>query len=270
MNRTEGVIQTGTVIASMPMFDLVEIRRETDALWAAIAAHLGGTRTPTELTRPDVALVEHWRRPDLLLSHACGYPAARDFGAGQHILGSFSVACGEADRPGWYRSVLLCRDDDPRAGEGVAAFGGAPVVANDEGSLSGWVSLGWALHEAGVRPGPLQFSGAHVISLRMLIEGAADLTAVDAHTFALLTHHRSEAVRGLRVIGRGPVVAFTPLFSALAEMVDPLRVAITAALVSSSPELRSALMITGFVPHGIEDHLPVLAMAEQAQVAFSS
>jgi ABC-type phosphate/phosphonate transport system substrate-binding protein len=45
-------------------------------------------------------------------------------------------------------------------------------------------------------------SGGHARSLQLLQSGDADLAAIDAVTFALLTRYRSEATSNLRVLGR--------------------------------------------------------------------
>lgn len=249
------------------MYDYPEIRRYTDAFWLAVAADLreaGLSDVPEGLTRPTGSLVEHWLRPDLYMSHTCGYPLVRQLTPAQHLLGSFSVQAGDPERPGWYRSVVVCRSSDARGDGGLGAFGGATAAANDEGSLSGWVSLGWAMSQAGIRPGRVSFSGGHEFSVTMVGEGAADVACIDAHSFALLSAHRPHCIGGLRIIGYGPSIAVTPLFTAQPELVDALRAAVTAAVLRLSDEARAALMITGFVPHGREAFEPVQAMAVEA------
>ncbi len=261
------------VIASLPMYDLPEIAGHTDALWAEIARHLRGrgvVDVPSNLVRPTVPLRDHWVEPGLLLSHTCGYPLVRELTDAQHVLGSFVVTGGSPDRPGWYRSVVICRADDARAADGVAAFNGASMAANDIGSLSGWVSLGVALADAGIRPGPITFTGAHAVSVAAVRSGLADLASIDAHSFSLLSAHRPAAVEGLRVIGHGPEVAMTPLFTAHAEHVPVLREAVVAAMDAIAPTTRTALQIVGFVAGGREMHGQVLGLAAKAMAVMSS
>lgn len=249
------------------MYDFPEIREYTDALWSGVAARLleaGLSDVPEVLTRPTGPLVEHWLRPDLFMSHTCGYPVVLKLTPAQHLLGSFSVEAGDPQRPGWYRSVLLCRSSDARGDDGLVAFSGAIAAANDDGSLSGWVSLGSAMSQAGIRPGGVRFSGGHEFSITMVTDGSADMACIDAHSFALLSAHRPHCVAGLRILGYGPSIAVTPLFTAQPELVDVLREAVTAAVHGLSVEARAALMITGFVPHGREAFEPVRAMAVEA------
>ena len=252
-------------VASLPMYDFPELRGHTDALWDAIAVQLralGVDAVPRTLTRPDGPLVDHWLRPDLLLSHTCGYPVVRQL-PGIHVLGSFSVVAGSS-HAGHYRSVVVARGDDRRVRGGLAAFEGASVAANDDGSLSGWVSLGWALAEAGIAPGQVTFTGQHALSVAAVRDRVADLASIDAHTYGLFCAHRADAVAGLVVVGHGPEVAVTPLVTARGELVDTLRSAVAAALVGLSTDVLRALMITGWVPHDRTDHEPVLELARKA------
>ena len=259
------------MIASLPMYDFPELVAHTDGLWQAIARHLthcGVAPVPSALVRPSGALHDHWLDPGLLLSQTCGFPLVRVLTEAQHVLGSFAVTCGNPDRPGWYRSVIVCRADDARASDGLAAFDGAPVASNDVGSLSGWVSLGVALADAGIGPGPVTFTGGHAFSVEAVRAGVADLASIDAHSFSLFSAHRRVAVEGLRVIGHGPEVAMTPLFTAHAELVAVLREAVGAAMETIPPATRTALQIGGFVEGGREMHARVMELAAKAMTVM--
>lgn len=259
------------MIASLPMYDFPELVAHTDALWEEIArqlTHRGVASVPATLERPSGPLHDHWLDPRLLLSHTCGFPLVRVLTEAQLVLGSFAVASGRPGRPGWYRSVLVCRNDDARAPGGVAGFDGAPVAINDAGSLSGWVSLGAALADAGIRPGPITFTGAHAASVEAVRSGVADLASVDAHSFSLFSAHRPAAVEGLRVIGHGPEVAMTPLFTAHAELVSVLRASVVAAVDAIAPATRMALQIDGFVAGGREMHGQVPGLAAKAMTVM--
>jgi ABC-type phosphate/phosphonate transport system substrate-binding protein len=254
----------------MPMYDFPEIREHTDALWTAVAqrARSHGIDAPDYLIRPDIPLEQHWVDPAILLSHTCGYPVMRVLTENQHVLGSFAVRSGDPDQPGWYRTVVVCRAIDHRADAGVGAFDGAIVAANDEGSLSGYVSFGVALAEAKAVPSRLVLTGAHERSVAAVLQGSADLASIDAHSFSLLVAHRPAAVMGLRVIGCGPQVAVTPLFTAQRDAVDPLRAAVAQAVATLPATTRDALQLVGFVPHGKEAHEAVSELAERATVVW--
>lgn len=273
-STTSGLIRAfrseklGGMIASLPMYDFPEIREHTDALWRAIsnqARRLGVTDLPDELTRPLVALDEHWLDPTLAFSQSCGYPVLRVLTDAQHILGVFQFGVGSTARPGYYRSAIVCRVDDTRGDDGLTpAFDGATIVANDNGSLSGWISFGNALAVAGVRVGMVRFSGAHVLSCPMVASGEADLACIDGHTLSLLSAHRPAALEGIRVIGHGPEIPATPLFTTHLDAVLPLRVAVTRALTALPAATLEALQIMGFVPWSRDVYEPVAALASTA------
>ena len=56
----------------------------------------------------------------------------------------------------------------------------------------------------------------------------------------------------------------TPLICAQPDMVPALRRAVGVAIESLPPQVLSALMITGWVPHGREEHRHVLDLAATA------
>lgn len=262
------------MIASFPMYDLAEIRSSTDALWKAIAAaahragEAAGEAVPSDLTRPTGRLLEHWLRPDILLSQSCGYPVARSFTPHQHVLGSFDVSSAEPGAPGWYRSVIVCRSNDDRRGRDLRDFDGCIAAVNDPDSLSGWVSLGWALAEHDAAARSVVYSASHAESLQVVRNGMADIASIDAHTLALLNAHRPTAVEGIHIVSRGPLVALTPLFTAIGGLVDVLREAIGNAIEDLSAWDRATLQISGWVPHGDEAHRDVLALAQRARLAL--
>lgn len=262
--------------ASLPMYDFPELRAHTDALWAAIrvALRASGVDAPDDLSRELLPLREHWLDPSLILSHTCGHPAVTVLDGKVDILGSWATMVDEPGRPGWYRSVIVARADDTRADD-LRSFArsGLRLCANGPDSLSGWVSLASFLHaEPGldddllINEVPVLVTGSHAASLLALQNGTADLASIDAWTFTLLSRVRSDCVRGLRVIGRGPEVAVTPLFTSRRGPVDILREVLVG--VAAAPTLavsRAALGIRGFVPHGMEAHDDVRDLAQRCE-----
>ncbi len=259
--------------ASLPMYDFPELRDHTDALWVAIRGRLRlrGIDAPETLDRDLPPLHEHWLDPSLLLSHTCGYPAVTVLDGRVDIVGSWATVVDEPGSPGWYRSVVVARADDQRADDlrGLTRAG-LRLCANGPDSLSGWVSLSQFFDaqmgladELLINEVPVLITGAHAASLAAVQGRDADLASVDSWSFRQFSRWRPELVDGLRIVGRGPLVAVTPLFSALGGPVETLRSVL--ADVASDPalaEVHEALGIVGFVPHGIEAHDPVRALAE--------
>jgi GNAT superfamily N-acetyltransferase len=249
------------LVASLPMYDLPELRVHTDAFWKAVAGHLraDGINAPLTLSRPDGSLLDHWFEPDLLMSQTCGYPLVRDLDDSVDVVGSFSTVVDEEGLPGWYRTVIVARKDDPT--------GWSLVAANGTDSLSGWISLGAYLraeHTSMVRA--VLITGSHVASIEAVRNGCADLASIDSWTYHLLSTYRPTAIEGLMIVGRGPVVGVTPIITRKGGPVEALRSALTRA----SLDWGAPLGITGFVPHGGERHNGVLDLASDALRAFDA
>ena len=68
-------------IASLPMYDLPELRSATDDWWRALARALrraGIDEAPDDLAR-GVPRERAWRSPQLILTQTCGYPLRHRF-----------------------------------------------------------------------------------------------------------------------------------------------------------------------------------------------
>ena len=257
------------------MFDFPELREHTDALWAAWASELHrlNVDAPSSLIRPDEALLTHWRRPELFISQACGFPYAAVLRPSVTTFGTFAYEIPEERQPGFYRSVIVARTEDHRAGtvfatDNLRAFNGATVAINATDSLSGCVSLGAALVNGGVtQVSNVVVSGGHANTLAVLQRGEADIAAIDAVTFALLGDVRPAAVDGITIIERGPRIPCLPLITGSPAHIVILQSALVSALVSlseGSPEVLRALRIVSAVfPHE-DDYTATLALGDMA------
>ena len=256
---------------ALPMYDLPEVAGDLDALWTVlrrVAADGIGRALPERLDRP-ADLHRSWQAPDLVLSQTCGYPLVGALTAGDdavHVVGAFTHLDARSDGggpapAGHYRSVLV-------AGPGLAgragdAWTGTRAAVNGWWSLSGWISLLAATGQRAPWPGEVVVTGAHRASLAALRTGRADVASIDAVTFGLIEQHAPAELDGLRVCGRGPLVPALPLVTAAAELVEPWRRAIAAALASDeSASARRRLRITGFAPLDRRDYDVVAELAD--------
>jgi ABC-type phosphate/phosphonate transport system substrate-binding protein len=249
------------------MFDFAEVQPATDALWQAWANCLRreGLDAPDQLMRPEGSLFEHWLEPNLLLSQVCGYPYRAHLAQHVGLVGTLVYDGSDRLDPRRYRTVLVARANDKRVGAGVAAFAGARLAANGSDSLSGWISLAAGFLSAGTRPHrPVTITGAHAASLAALQHCDADLASIDVVTWQLLSSVRPEAVHGLSVVGRGPLVGCLPLITAEPDSVPAIRRAIVSALASVDADVTRSLLIQRFIPLSVSDYDHLLPIAEQA------
>jgi ABC-type phosphate/phosphonate transport system substrate-binding protein len=234
------------------MYDFPHLASAHDHWWRAIAALLraaGVDAVPADLTRHRNH-VDTWRDPQLLLGQACEYPLAKTLPESVRL-----VATPRYDAPGCegadYRSGILVRADDPAFS--VADLKGRRCVINDYDSNSGMNLL-----RAAVAPfaGGERFfasvttSGAHVQSAQMLVEGGADIAAIDCVTLAHLSGADPDLTGRMRVLAWSPPSPCLPYVTARSTddaTLSELRRAMAAALEDpAAGEAVAALLLRGF------------------------
>ena len=258
--------------ASLPMYDLPEVRDCTDRLWVAIAEEMrdgGVAEVPDALERP----ADHhdaWRPSGLLLSQSCGYPVVTALRGALRV-----VATPQYTAPGCegcrYSSVVVAR-----ASSRVAGLGGlrdTVCAFNSRDSQSGYNAL-----RAMVAPmarGKRFFArtietGAHAASIEAVRAGRADICSVDCVTWALFARYRPSALDGLVVLTFTPRMPGLPFVTAGGRSdasLDSIRHALGRAFSRADlAETREALLISGLSMLSIDAYEPLLAL-EHAAIA---
>ena len=273
--------------ASLPMYDLPELREANRSWWESIARGLGragGRARPgaRALFRARAlsggrapALIEGepaeraWSDPDLLFSQACGYPLTHDFAGRLTPLATPAYAAPGCDGP-CYSSALVVAASS-RAAD-VEALRGGRVAVNYRSSHSGYNALRATVAPfARGRPffGAVIESGAHTASLELVARGDADLASVDCVTHALLARHRPRALAGTRVLAytaRAPALPYVTSAGAGPAAVAGLRSALRCALADPrSARARADLLIAGLHFLDFEDYAPIDAIERTAR-----
>lgn len=254
------------MIASLPMYDWAEVAPATDRLWAGIRDGLRGFNiaAPETLTRGAANLFEQWTSPDLVLSQTCGFPFRAKLHDKVTLLGTpdFGV---EDCQPGFYRSVFVARVNDPR--DGLAAFHNAPFAYNEAMSQSGWAAPQTHAAGLGLRFPPALQSGGHRFSARAVAEGRADLAALDAVTWRLITQHDAGIAKRLRVVGMTDPTPGLPYISAVGADAGRMFAVIAQAIADLPATDRSALGLHGFIAIPATRYLAVPTPPAPAQFA---
>jgi len=190
-------------IASLPMYDIAEAQRATDALWAALREAFqreGLADAPERLTR-DIPVVSQWGAPHLFFSQCCGYDIVFGFSSALALLGvpryADETGCSELG----YRSYVIVREDSRIAA--LADLRDAVCAVNGFNSYSGTGSLRALvapLSRNGRFFGKIKVSGAHVRSVEMVRAGEADVAAIDCVTYTLLGRYRPLHLAGTRIL----------------------------------------------------------------------
>ncbi|OYU18574.1 MAG: hypothetical protein CFE34_09900 [Rhodobacteraceae bacterium PARR1] len=243
------------MIAALPMYDRPELTGATDRYWALIRDGLRaqGIAAPNALRRGDAELMPQWLMPDLLVSQTCGFPYRARLHGKVRLVGTpdFGV---EGCPPGYYRSVLIARADDPR--QALADFDGVAMAYNDALSQSGWAAPQNHAAALGLRFPAGIMTGGHAASLLAVAEGRADLAALEAVTFRLLS--RSEAAAAaVKVVAMTDPTPGLPYICAEAVDADVVFDAIAAAIPALEAADRAALGLRGLCRIPAETYLSV-------------
>lgn len=233
------------MIASLGMYDLPPMMAANDALWSLIrdGARARGISAPEALTRGDGAYWAAWQAPDLLLSQTCGLPFRATLHDHVTLIGTPDYGV-EGCAPGYYRSVLIARADDPRRTE--AEFATARLAINEPLSQSGWAAVYQHFRGLGLALAPAIRTGGHRASAVAVAQGQADFAAIDAVTWALLARY-TEATDGLRVFGQTAPTPGLPLITAKSTQADALFDCVAEAIEALSDDQRETLCLRGLV-----------------------
>ena len=243
------------MIASLGMYDFGPVMAVNDRLWALIRDRLraDGIDAPDALTRGEGAYWQAWQSPDLLLSQTCGYPFRARLQGKVTYVGTpdFGV---DGCAPGYYRSVLVARADDPRST--IADFDGARFAYNEALSQSGWAAPQTHAAKLGIRLPPALQTGGHRLSAEAVATGRADIAALDAVTYRLLATHTPE-MSALKVVGLTDPTPGLPYITALGRDPDPIHAATRDAIAALTAEDRDILGLRGLVRIPVESYLAV-------------
>lgn len=229
------------MIASLPMYDLPDCRAANDRYWGLIRDGLrrAGVAAPDALTRGMPDFMAHWRRADLVLSQTCGYPFRAVLQGKVTLIGTPDFGL-DGCPPGYYQSVFVARSDDAR--DGVLAFSDARFGYNEAMSQSGWAAPQTHAAGMGFRFNASVKTGGHALSAAAVLQGRADIAAIDAMTWALLQRNDA-AMAGLRVVGRTEPTPCLPYITALGAEHRLVFDAVAAAIAGLDAKDRDTLGI---------------------------
>ncbi len=236
------------MIASLPMYDVPELRFETDALWASIRDNIrnSGGYAPDTLNR-DITCEQTWTDPTLILSQTCGMPWRLALHHHAQLVGTPDYGV-EGCPPGFYRSMIVVRKDDQRTT--LDEFALATCAFNARNSQSGfavWQTTQFAHWKE---------TGSHAQSISQVANGSADIAAIDAVTWQLAQQYQPEAVH-LRILKRTIPTPGLPFITSQTQ--DPVLIAEATAKAIDDLDvaIQQALGIVGFVKIPSERYLAI-------------
>ena len=260
--------------ASLPMYDLPELRAETDALWAGFVRAFraeGLANVPDRLIRSD-DLMALWTAPGLFFSQTCGFPLTHALKERVCLVATPVYDCPGCEG-GRYHSEILVRGDDPVSS--LPELRGRRAAVNSWDSQSGYNALRFALGgsgQAGAFFSAVLETGSHRASMIQLRRGAADVCAVDTVTWHLLCRVAPDLTDGLRVLSQSEAAPALPYITRPDIASDDLR-RLQAGLqramdAADLRDVRAGLLLHGVVvqPLSAYDRIVEMESAASAMV----
>lgn len=234
------------MIASLGMYDRPECQPANDRYWALIRDGLRarGLNAPDALTRGENAYWPAWTSAKLVLSQTCGFPFRATLHEKVTLVGTPDFGLEGCD-PGYYYSVVVARADDPRCG--ISAFDRTRFAYNEALSQSGWAAPQTHAARLGLQLRPAVVSGGHALSAKAVAQGDADLAALDAVTWRLITQHDPQLAATLKVVDQTEPTPGLPYITAQGGNRAVLFDVISKAIASMLPEDRATLGLRGLV-----------------------
>ncbi|MDH3317681.1 MAG: PhnD/SsuA/transferrin family substrate-binding protein [Gammaproteobacteria bacterium] len=257
-------------VANLPMYDLPELRAQTDALWQRLAVAMrdaGVKDVPDSLSRQEPCH-SIWCRRDLIFSQTCGYPMMHEY---KSVLRPLATPRYSAPgcRGSEYVSAVLVRANAEH--EDIAALRGAVCAVNSPVSQSGYNALRALIAPLAKNArffSDVRVTGSHPGSIESVAAGQADVCAVDCVTHALLMRYRPSALAATRVLTytpRSPGLPFVTRTDLGEDQFRRLRSSVHEALTDPADiNTRSALLIEGVENLELDDYAIVCDMEVQA------
>ena len=254
------------MIASLPMYNQPDCLPALGRYWASIRDALrgAGVDAPDALSWGMPDFVDHWLRPDLVLSQTCGFPFRAVLQGKVTLIGTPDYGV-DGCPPGYFRSAIVVRADDAR--NSLADYATARFAYNDAMSQSGWAAPQGFAAGMGFVFENVRATGAHLQSARSVLAGVADIAAIDAVTWRLLCRNDPD-LAGLRVLAQTDPTPGLPYIAAPGAREGVVFAAIKAAIAALSAADRQMLGLRGIVSIPAEAYLAVPTPAPPLQPAL--
>jgi len=236
------------MIAALPMYDHSWLHPAHDRLWNLIRDRLKarGIEAPQRLTRDrDISVV--WNDPGLLFGQTCGYPFWKALRRKVEVLAAPIYGFQGCTGPN-HCSFLVAHRDNPR--KTLAEFRGDKAAVN-----SGDSNTGTNLFRAAVAPladgkpffADVIVTGGHAWSIYAIVEGRADIAAIDCVTYGLLAAGAPQLLAQVKVIGETVASPALPFITSRA-LPPQTRAAVRQVLMELPPVPELGLTSVAFLP----------------------
>ena len=242
------------MIANLMMYARQELDQAHGRFWALIRGNLQqkGIHSPASLSQ-DAEEFFVWTHPELVLSQTCGMPYRIWLHDKVNLVGTPDYDL-EGCPPGYYRSALVVRADDP--GTTLRDFESARFAYNQTFSQSGYAAPYWHLSQQGFWFQHRIQSHGHLLSAKAVAEQRADIAAIDAMSWRLMQQYESFTAK-LRILEWTEPTPGLPLITAKQNSTEQLFEAVSSAIVNLPNSDKQKLGIKGLVRIPKKDYLSI-------------
>ncbi len=232
------------MIANLMMYQRPQLEDAHNRYWQLIRKNLtdADVDSPENLSQ-DAEEFYVWNHPDLVLSQTCGMPYRTWLHDKVELVGTPDFGI-DGCPPGYYRSALVVRADDPR--EDVSEFRDAIFAYNQTFSQSGYAAPYWHLQPKGFWFEKRHQTEQHLLSAKAVAQGGADIASLDAVSWRLMDQYESFA-DGLRVLEWTIPTPGLPLITARGQNAQIIFEAVEKAIIQLQDKDRKDLGLKGIV-----------------------
>lgn len=243
------------MIASLAMYQRPQLVDSHSRFWRLIASNLrdAGLNSPEQLSQ-NAGEDRVWQHPELVLSQTCGMPYRTWLHDKVELVGTPDYGLTNCP-PGFYRSALVVRLDDPR--EELLGFRTSTFAYNQSFSQSGYAAPFWHLEAHSYWFENRLYTEQHLESARAVALGRADIASLDAVSWRLIQTYEPFA-SNLRVLEWTAPTPGLPLITAKGNDPAVIFTAVERAITQLQDKDRDLLGILGLVFIPKEDYLTLL------------
>ena len=232
------------MLASLSMYDRPELKAHNQVYWSEIrrALYSRGIESPKLLTEEGTDLA-FWGSPKLFLSQTCGLPYRKYLHNKVNLVGT--PDCGvKGCPPGYYCSYFIVRKNDKR--NSLPQFNNSVFAYNEKNSQSGFASAWNHLKSLGFWFQNIKITGSHLRSAHSLVNGDADIAAIDAVTWRFIKKYEAIATE-LRILEATDPTPGLPYITSKTLKCDVMFDAIEDAIKNLSKNVLRELNIKGII-----------------------
>lgn len=253
-----------TRIVSLGMYDPGS--GSVDRLWADLRERLtaAGFDDLPEALDAEQGLEAAWLDENLLLAQTCGYPLRRLLDGKVRYVGTPVYAVEGTEGPN-YRSALVVRVDD--SATRLEDLRGRRAAYNAVHSQSGYNTFRDAVSvhaENGSFFSETLATGSHAASLKAVIDGLADVAAIDPVSLKLQAQEMRDAIKVIGWTTAAPGLPFITVLTTSDSDLAKLRAVLTDFFGGAARKDHPEFHFAGFEVLPDEAYDTILAMEQRA------